>query len=325
MRHHERTGVACAARRDGVLVDAAAPVCDNPRPVPHAFRLLLVAALFASGGALLKACELPSLQRAAMRAAVAAVVVFALLPETRRWPNARILRVLPVYFGSTCLFVVATSLTTAANAIFLQSAAPLWLVLLSPWLLGERPTRADVLTLLGVGAGMTLFFVAPAEAQATAPHPRLGDWIAVVSGISYALLLIGMRWLARSGAAEQSSVVAWGNALTCPLAFLLMPVFGQELVAGRVQDWVVIVVLGVFQVGLAYAILVRTIAHVPALRAALIMMVEPVLNSLATWLVHGEVPHPIAAAGGVLILATVALGALRRPAPADEAAAPNAP
>lgn len=286
-------------------MDAARPVGDKLRPVPPAFRLLLTAALFASGGALLKACDFPALQRAGLRAAIAAATIFVLLPEARRWPNARILRLVPAYFGATCLFVVANSLTTAANAIFLQSAAPLWIVLLAPWLLHERPTRADLVTLLGVGAGMTLFFVAPAEVQATAPNPRLGDWIAVASGVSYALLLIGMRWLSRAGDGEQSAAVAWGNVLTFPLAFALMPLFGQQPIVGSAQDWAVIGVLGVFQVGLAYAILVRAIAHVPAMRASLVMMVEPVLNSVVTWLVHGEAPHWLAAIGGALILGSV--------------------
>lgn len=271
---------------------------------------MLTAALFASGGALLKACDFPSLQRAGVRAAIAAMTIFVLLPEARRWPNARILRLLPAYFGATVLFVVANSLTTAANAIFLQSAAPLWLVLLGPLLLHEKPTRRDLLTLVGVFAGMALFFVAPAEVLATAPNPRLGDWFAIASGLSYALLLVGMRWLSRAGAGEQSAAVAWGNLLTFPIAMALMPVFGQQPSAGRASDWTVILVLGVLQVGLAYAIMVRAISHVPAMRASLVMMIEPVLNSVLAWLVHGEAPHWLGALGGALILGTVASSTL---------------
>ena len=271
-----------------------------------ASRLLLTGALFACGGTLLKMCEFPSLQRAGCRAAIAALTIFALLPEARRWPSFRILKLWPAYFGATVLFVIANSLTTAANAIFLQSAAPLWLVLLGPLLLRERPTRADLVTLLGVGAGMTLFFVAPTAAIATAPEPRLGDWFAIASGIAYALLLVGMRWLSRAGHGEQSAAIAWGNLLTCPVALLLMPIVGQQPIVGSGQDWLVITVLGVFQVGLAYALLVRAIAHVPAMRASLIMMIEPALNSAFAWLVHGEQPHWLALLGGALILGSVA-------------------
>jgi drug/metabolite transporter, DME family len=267
---------------------------------------LVTAALFASGGALIKLCEFPSLQRAGLRAAIAALTVFALLPEARRWPSARMAWIAPAYFGATVLFVVANSLTTAANAIFLQSAAPLWIVLLGPWLIGERPQRGDLVTLLGVSTGMALFFLAPTATQRTAPDPRLGDWIAVVSGVSYALLLLGMRWLARTDAAAPCAAVAWGNVFTCPLALALMPAFGQSWSNGTPRDWLTIAVLGVFQVGLAYALLVRAIPQVAALRVALIMMVEPVLNTLVAFLVHGEVPHWLAASGGVVILATIA-------------------
>ncbi len=82
---------------------------------------------------------------------------------------------------------------------------------------------------------------------------------------------------------------------------------------GSAGDWVVITVLGVFQVGLAYALLVRGVAGVPALRASLIMMIEPALSTLLAWLVHSEAPHPLAASGGVVILGSVlAGGALAR-------------
>lgn len=273
-------------------------------------RVLLAGALFASGGALLKACDFPSLQRAGIRAAIAALTIFLLLPAARRWPNARILRLAPAYFGATCLFVVANSLTTAANAIFLQSAAPLWLVLLGPWLLHEKPTRRDLATLFFVAIGMALFFVAPATVAATAPDPRLGDQIAIVSGISWAFLLVGMRWLARTGADETPAAIAWGNALMFPFAFALMPVVGQTPITGSTQDWVVIVVLGTLQVGLAYVLLIRGIEGVPAVRASLLLMIEPALNPTIAYFVHGERPHALAILGGVVIVGTVTVSSV---------------
>lgn len=295
-------------------VDARAPSCDN-RAVPPTLALLLAGALFATGGSLIKLQTLPSLQRAGSRALLAALVIFVLLPQARRLPNWRILLVVPAYFGATCLFVVANTLTTAANAIFLQSAAPLWVVLLGPLLLAERPTRTDLVVLLGVGAGMTMFFVAPAADAPTAPDPRLGDRIAIASGLSYALLMLGVRWLSRSGRGEEYALVAWGNLVTAPIAFALMPVIGQEPIAGTRTDWIVVAVLGVFQVGLAYSLLVRGIAGVPAVRASLVMMIEPALSTLLAWLVHDEVPHPIAALGGGLILGSVLANIWLAPAP----------
>ncbi|MBM3961059.1 MAG: DMT family transporter, partial [Planctomycetes bacterium] len=188
-----------------------AGVRQRSPPVPPALRVLLAGALFSTGGSLIKLQTLPSLQRAGSRALLAGLVIFLLLPQARRLPTRRMLVLAPAYFGATALFVVANTLTTAAHAIFLQSAAPLWVVLLAPLLLRERPSRSDLAVLLGVGVGMALFFAAPAATAATAPNPRLGDWLAVASGVSFALLLVGMRWLARSGKGEECAAIAWSN------------------------------------------------------------------------------------------------------------------
>ena len=279
--------------------------------------MLLAGALFATGGALLKGCDFPSLERAGLRSLLAAIVILTILPEARRWPTRRMLLLVPAFFAATCLFVVANTLTTAANAIFLQSTAPLWVSLLSPWLLRERAARADLLVLVGIGAGMALVFAAPTAAVATAPNPRLGDAIAFGSGIGYALLLVGMRWLGRDGAATDSrgagegpAAIAWGSIATAPLAFALMPVVGQTPILGSGRDWLAIGTLAVFQVGIAYALLVRAAARVPALQVSLLLMIEPALNPLLTMMVHDERPPAQALAGGALIIGAVAVRCL---------------
>jgi drug/metabolite transporter (DMT)-like permease len=277
--------------------------------VPPALRVLLAGALFSTGGSLIKLQTLPSLQRAGSRALLAARVIFLLLPQARRLPTRRILLLAPAYFGATALFVVANTMTTAANAIFLQSTAPLWVVLLAPLLLGERPSRSDLAVLFGVAVGMALFFVAPAAEAATAPNPRLGDWIAIASGVSFALLLIGMRWLARGGSGEECAAIAWSNLIACPLAFACMPLVGQTPIAGVPLDWVVVGALGTLQMGLAYSLLVTGIPHVSALQASLLTMIEPVLSAGIAWLAHGEAMHPMAMLGAACIVAAVLAGA----------------
>jgi len=259
---------------------------------------------------MIKSCAFPSLERAGLRAAIAAVTIFALLPHTRRRPTRGTLLLVLPYFAATCFFVVANALTTAANTIFLQSTAPLWVVLLGPLLLRERPRRSDLWLLLGVAAGMVLFFVAPATESRTAPAPRLGDLFALASGVGFGLLLLGLRWLSRRGGDEATLAIAWGNACTAPIALLLMPCFGQQLTAGTASDWAVILYLGTVQVGVAYVVLVRAARHVPAVTVSLLLMIEPALNPVIAFAVHGEVPHPIAIAGGVVIVASVAARSL---------------
>ncbi|MCA8952882.1 MAG: DMT family transporter [Planctomycetes bacterium] len=281
--------------------------------MPSSLLVLLAGALFATGGALIKSCDFPSLQRAGLRAAVAAATVFALLPAARRRPGRGTLLLVLPYFGATCCFVVANTLTTAANAIFLQATAPAWVALLGPLLLHESPRRRELLTMAGIAVGMALCFAAPATALATAPSPRLGDLFGLLSGLSFGLLLLGMRWLSRRGEHEAPAAIAWGNTCAAPLALLLMPLVGQTPVAGSASDWLVILILGTCQVGLAYVLLVRAAPEVSALRASLLLMVEPALNPILAFAVHGERPHWLTIAGGTLILASVASGALLRP------------
>lgn len=273
-------------------------------------RLLAAGALFALGGALIKSCDFPALERSGLRSAIAAATLFLLLPEARRLPGKRALVLLPAYFGATCLFVVANSFTTAASAIFLQSTAPLWVTLLGPVLLSEKARRADLVVLACIAAGMTLCFLAPSASSATAPNPRVGDVLALVSGLSYGLVLLGFRWLGRTDDGEAAATIAWGNLLGSPLAFALMPLFGQRLTAGDLTSWISIVVLGVFQVALAYAWVVRAMPHVPVVQASLILMIEPALNPLLAFFVHGERPHALVLAGGALIVGAVAAGSL---------------
>jgi drug/metabolite transporter (DMT)-like permease len=286
-------------------------------------RLLAAGLLFSLGGALIKLCSFPSLERAGLRSLIAATTLFVLLPEARRWPRAGTLRLLPAYFGATTLFVVANSLTTAANAIFLQSTYPFWVALFGPLLLRERARRRDVAVLLCIAAGMALFFIAPARSSATAPDPRHGDLVALVSGLSYGLLLLGFRWLGRQGAGEAGAAVAWGNAFTGPIALLLMPLFDQQWSAGDATSWGAITVLGTLQVGLAYALVTRAMPHVPAVQASLILMIEPALNPLLVFAVHDERPHPLAIAGGALIVGAVVCTNLRRPPPPEPSPPPT--
>ncbi len=277
----------------------------NPR-----LGLVCVGLLFSLGGTLIKACTFPSLERAGLRSLIAAATLFLLLPEARRRLDRRIGLLLLPYFGATVLFVVANTLTTAANAIFLQSTYPFWVAMLAPFVLHERLRARDALVLAAIAIGMGLFLAAEGTATAIAADPRLGDALAVVSGLAYGSLLIGLRWLSRADHGAACAVAAWGNLANVPLTLLLSAVVGQTWTAGDLQSWASILVLGTLQVGLAYAMLVRAMPLVPAVTASLILMIEPAVSPLLAWLVHGETPHGLALAGGSVILAAAFFGSL---------------
>src|SRR6185369_7797288 len=144
--------------------------------------------------------------------AIAAVAFLALVPAARKLPDRRELLVGVAYSGALVFFVAANKLTTAANAIFLQYTAPIYLLLLGPLCLRERVTRRDVLFLLAAALGLALFFVDVARPLATAPDPARGNLFGLASGVSWAATLIGLRWLGRTHGSGVGSVVA-GNVI----------------------------------------------------------------------------------------------------------------
>jgi drug/metabolite transporter (DMT)-like permease len=328
------------------ILRAMSSTLRAPRPVARTgarLRLLLAAVLFSTGGAAIKATTLDGWQVASFRSGVAAVTVLLLVPAARRRWSPRILLVAAVYAATMVLFVVANKLTTAANTIFLQSTAPLYVLLAGPLLLGERVRRSDVGFMALVAAGMALFFVGHDAPQATAPDPVRGNLIAALSGLAWAGTVLGLRWLGRGpsdraaahatdreeatadDSAALTTVVA-GNVL----AFLACLPMALPVAHAGPADWATIAYLGVVQIGFAYLALASAMPHVPALEASTLLLVEPALNPVWAFLAHGERPGPLAwLGGGVIVLGATAKTWFdaRRPAVAHppDAAPPVAP
>ncbi len=264
--------------------------------------VLGAAFLFATGGTVIKATSLSGFQVAGGRSLLAAVVLWLLLPRWRAFWRPRALGVGLAYGTTLVLYTLANKLTTAANAIFLQSTAPLYVLALGPWLLHERSRRSDVLLTSVLLLGMALFFVGHEAPAATAPDPGLGNFVAAASGLSWAFTLVGLRWMARAEAgsdpgAEAGAAVVAGNLL----AFAVCLPFALPLPPPHLLDGLLVGYLGVFQIGLAYVLMTRGLARVPALEASLLLLLEPVLNALLAWWVHGERPGAFALAGCAVI------------------------
>ena len=272
-------------------------------------QLVLAAACFSTAGAAIKLCAFGASQVAAFRALVALAAIVALIPEARRRWRWRVGLVGVAYAAAGLLFVFANKLTTAANTVFLQATNPLFVVLLAPWLLRERVRAADVAFMGVLSAGLSLLFVGGERRFATAPNPLLGNVLAAGSAVAWAFTVTGYRWLARASAGDHgpvASAAACGNLIV----FLVCLPWALPLAAGRATDWLIVVYLGVFQLGLAYVFLSRAITRVPALEASLFLLAEPVLSPIWAWLVHGETPGPLAVLGGAVILAATVMKSL---------------
>ena len=272
-------------------------------------RLLAVAAavLFSTGGAGIKVESFTAAQVSFVRSGIAAIALLIWLRGRVAWQPAAFGAGL-VYAATLSLFVAATKLTTAANAIFLQSAAPLYVLLLAPLVLHERARRRDLIYLAALAQGLVLCFLGESEATSTASNPVLGNWLGAASGLAWALTLLALRSIGRddrTGNVTVGGVVA-GNALA---ALLALP-FALPMPAASVVEWTTLVYLGVFQIGLAYICLTKAIRGLPALEVSLLLLLEPVLNPLWTWAIRGEAPGGWTLAGGAVIIGATAIKAV---------------
>jgi len=271
-----------------------APVIHSRAEMIRSRLLLLAAAvLWSTAGAAIKICQLSSWQIAGGRSLVAGLFLLLAVREARVRPTGRVLLVAIAYAFTVVLFVTATKLTTAANAIFIQDTAPLWVLLLSPWLLSETPSRGELLAIPVYAVGLSLFFLDDLSAgQLT------GNLIALASGVAFALSILGLRLLRGDGPAA----LVWGNVLG---AVVTLPMWSAGP-APRALDLALVLFLGVFQLGLAYLCFSRGLEKVPAVEASLLVLLEPVLNPVWTFLVAGERPGRWAIAGGAVVLAATA-------------------
>lgn len=264
--------------------------------------MAVTAVLFSTGGAAIKYCAFSGWQLAIFRALVAAVVLLVFLPEARQGWSWRTLLVGCCYAATTLLYIQSNKHTTAANAIFIEATAPLFILVLAPWLLHERVSRRDVVHMGLMAAGLALFFVGADRPSATAPNPFLGNILAAACAVAWALTVVGYRWVVKHGG-HVAAVAVGGNTLACVVALPM----AWPLAAGAPRDWITVVYLGAIQLGLAYIFFARAVPHLPALEVSLLLLIEPVLNPIWAWLVHGETPRAMALAGGGIILAVTVL------------------
>jgi drug/metabolite transporter (DMT)-like permease len=273
--------------------------------------IVLAALLFSTGGAAIKGSELSAWWISVGRSAIAAAVILAILPESRRLGSPRVWVAGVAYAATLVSFAFATKLTTAAAAIWLQATGPLYMLFLAPPLLGERVRPRDVALGLVLLAAMVVLFLDARHGATTtlAPRPVLGNVLGAVSGLTFALTVLALRQRARHGQASSLPVVVAGNFLAC--AATLPPALASSAdgASPSAADVAGVLYLGCVQVGLAYWLLDWGIRRVTAFEASALLLVEPATNPLWAWLATGERPSWLAAIGGVVIVTATFLHA----------------
>jgi drug/metabolite transporter (DMT)-like permease len=259
--------------------------------------VLAAALLWSSGGLFIKWTTLAGLELSFWRSLFA---IFTVAFFTRR-EGFGINRLTAVasclYAVLLILFVLATKTTTAANAIFLQYTAPVYLLILEPIVYKEKFRSRDLITVAICLGGMALFFVGQLRREDIA-----GNVMALTSGLCFAIYFLCLRH-PRAREVNRASSVIYGNTL----AVILTAPWGlATLTSITGHDLVGVGYLGIVQLGISYTLFTTGMARgVRSLDAGIICYVEPVLNPVWVFLLLGERPSKWALVGGLIIILAV--------------------
>ena len=255
--------------------------------------LVLAGALWSLGGLLIKSIEWPPLAISGLRGGIAAIVIYIFNRNNKfTFSKSKIIAAC-CYALVVTLFVMANKLTTAGNAILLQYTAPVYVALFSYMFLGEKSTIVDWVTIVILLFGLALFFIDDLTFDGFT-----GNIFAILSGMSFAALTLLLR---KQKDDSPSDSVLLGNILTLIIG---LPVIATSITF-EAKPIVLILILGVFQLGIPYIFYTTAIKHVTALDAIIFPIIEPILNPILVFFILGEALGPWALLGGALVLGGV--------------------
>jgi drug/metabolite transporter (DMT)-like permease len=258
--------------------------------------LILCSILWSTAGFLVKLVSWDPFAIAGIRSLIGFLTMLIVIRKPRFTFSFDQVMAAIMYSATMILFITANKMTTSANAVLLQYTEPIFIVILGRWLLGdERATVGDWLAVAGVFGGMILFFLDNLSLSG-----NLGNILAVLSGVTFALTAIFMR-RQKDGRPTDSFMLAHIITFAVSIPFIF------TAHAPSVTSVTGLVLLGIFQMGLPSLLYGRGVRGVSAISCALITMIEPVMNPVWVAIFIGELPSARAIAGGCIIVVCVTL------------------
>ena len=260
--------------------------------------LLFAGAMWSLGGLLIKSIPWPPLAISGMRGGIAAIVIYIYSRNDKITITKDKIIAACFYTLVVTLFVMANKLTTAGNAILLQYTAPVYVALFGYMFLGERSNFVDWATIMILLLGLALFFFDDLSFDG-----YLGNVLAILSGMSFAGLTLLLR---KQKDDSPSDSILLGNMLTLVIGLPVI-VGGTEF---DLNSIILILLLGVLQLGIPYILYTTAIKHVTALDAIIFPIIEPILNPILVFIVLGETLGAWSVFGGALVLSGVIFRAI---------------
>ncbi|MEX0682735.1 MAG: EamA family transporter [Dehalococcoidia bacterium] len=266
----------------------------HPSPLVARLYLFVGAAMWSFGGLFIKEIDVGAMSIVFFRCFFSALLL-APFVAGRRLPIRFDAGVSIALFALLLVtFVASTKETTAANAIFLQYTAPLYVVAFGPMILGEGLRRRDAAPM-----GIALIGIVILFAGNQGSGDVLGLWLGVISGAFFGLMFL---WLRRMAYADPVAIVFVNCLGVSILTVAFAGVWKVDL-----DQLALLGLMAVVQFAIPYILFANGIAHVRSSEASLIALVEPVLNPVWVALFFGENPSKATLIGGAVIICGLAL------------------
>ena len=261
-------------------------------------QMVACSVLWSIAGIFIKLIPWNGLVIAGIRSGIASltILVYFAFAKLKVRMNKRIL-LHAICLGSLCsLFVMANKLTTAANAIIIQYTCPIFLMLITGIVLKQKLRGMDILSSVLTFAGVGLCFIEGIEGGHIA-----GNLVALSTGVLMALMLLCSG---NGSEEERMNGILWGHFFAFLIGLPAIIITPPEITFKPVFY---IVILGIFQLGIPYILLIRASKTCSPLACSLISSIEPLLNPMWVAIFDGEMPGPMALIGGIIVIVSVTL------------------
>ena len=264
------------------------------------FLMVLVTLIWSANGLLIKLVDWPPMAISGLRSSFAVVALLPFVGKPRKWFSMGSLAGGTAFAGALVTFVIATKLTTAANAIFLQLTAPVYVALLSWWILKERISALDWIVTGIILGGMLLFF-----GDNLTMEGFWGNISAILSAVCWAVFVLFYR-KEKDDAPLKIPIIGHVICTLTGLPFVIAA--GWWPASGGI--W--IIPMGAVGAGLSFVLYTWVIRRLEAIEAIITQTIEPIFNPIWVFLVIGEKPGPWALLGGGIVLTSITLHAILR-------------
>lgn len=199
--------------------------------------------------------------------------------------------------GCVTCFVTANKMTTAANAIVLQYIAPAFVLIISALFLKQKLKKIEIAIVTSTFFGIVLFFVDEIDFGG-----MVGNFIAICSGLFMAIMFV---FNGRLEVSERMTGILIAHLLTAVIGIPIGFATYETIISS--QDILLLLVLGIVQLGIPYVLYALAASKISPLSCSLIGMIEPLLNPIWVAIFYGEVPGAFAFCGGIVVILSVVI------------------